>query len=199
MPSPIHTQQGMRLRGALSAAGGWRSWRRLLTGFPLLMLAVLAPAQILEYQVKAGFLFNFAKFVEWPVAILPPEAPLVIGLIAPNDVCLTIEQALAGKVVTGHPIVVKRLEANRLVPPPQILFVQRDATVPLESLLQLLGAEPVLIVGDANEFAPTGGTIGFILRGDSLRFQVNLVAAKNARLNLNSQLASLAEIVKPRP
>jgi len=175
--------------------------RKILLGILLLFIPMAAQAadSSLEYRVKAGFLFHFAMFVEWPATILPPGAPLRIGLLAPPEVCSDIEQSLAGKSAAGHPLVTERVTTEALAKDaPHILFVQRSADISPSALAQILGDRPVLVVGETSGFASSGGAIGFVIRGDTLRFQVNLAAASHANLQLSGQLASLAEIVKAR-
>lgn len=172
-----------------------------------LPLPAFAGAKSLEYQVKAGFLFNFAKFVEWPGAALPPGTPLRIGLVASDEVCAVIEQSLAGKLVGDRPLQVERLPAARLTdgsPLPHMLFVHPDSPrlkeetgLTHEELIAQLGTRPVLLVGESAGFAPAGGMIGFVQRGETLRFQVNLASAQRAGLKLSARLSGLAEIVNP--
>ena len=182
-----------------------RSWRRGWAWLVLLAalgLVLVHPARandtLLEYRVKAGFLFNFAKFVQWPEGTFKPEEPLRLGLLAPPDVCATIEQALAGKTITGRRLVVERLTAMAEQAPPHIVFVHRSITPLQRRLEELLEGHRILVVGDGADFAADGGVIGFTTRGDTLRFQVNLAAAEHAHLQLSGQLAGLAEVVRPR-
>lgn len=163
-----------------------------------------AAANSIEYQVKAGFLFNFAKFVEWPGAALAPGASVRLGIVGPEDVFQLIEKSLAGKTAGDRPLVVERftpaqLEAGTL---PNILFVHQDAFRAQSELgftpaqiAALAERHPVLLVGESAGFATSGGMIGFVQRGENLRFQVNLANAQRAGLRLSSRLSGLAEIV----
>ena len=180
--------------------GRWSAQRllALAAGWLLSSLALQAADTSLEYRVKAGFLFNFAKFVQWPAETLPPHDPIQLGLLAPPDVCHTIEQALAGKTVAGHPLEVVRLDEMSLQAPPHIVFVHRSVAPAQRRIGELLEGHGILVVGETADFAADGGVIGFTTRGDTLRFQVNLAAAEHARLQLSGQLAGLAEIVRPR-
>ncbi len=161
-------------------------------------------ANSLEYQVKAGFLFNFAKFVEWPGAALPPGAGVRLGIIAPDEVYQLIEKSLAGKVVGDRPLVVERFTPAQLSAgaPPNIIFVHQDAFRPQSELgfspqqiAALAEKNPILLVGESAGFATSGGMIGFVQRGENLRFQVNIASAQRAGLKLSARLSGLAEIV----
>jgi len=184
--------------------------RCLLVMLLLLVGARPLPAfavNAIEYQVKAGFLFNFAKFIEWPGSSLAPGASLRLGIVAPDEVYAVMEAALAGKMAGDHPLVVERLapedfarEANL----PHIVFLHHNVSrtegeVGLDAGRRLLLAEKqtVLLVGESADFALSGGMIGFVQRGENLRFQVNLTSAQRAGLKLSARLAGLAELVNP--
>ena len=164
-----------------------------------------AAANAIEYQVKAGFLFNFAKFVEWPAASQSAHSDLRLGIIAPDEIYELMGQALDGKMVGERPIRVERITAadvEKGAALPQIIFIHQD----IQRLHQDLGFNPsqlfalaekqsVLIVGESAGFATSGGIIGFVQRGENLRFQVNLAKAQRAGLKLSARLSGLAEIV----
>ena len=154
-------------------------------------------AQSLEYRVKAAFIFNFVKFVEWPPEVLPDRVPLRIAIWAPAAAFETVADALAGKEVAGHPLAVFPYESD--IAPPHVLFVHTDAEPLPPGLLSELARHHVLLVGESPGFAARYGIIGLVPRGDTLRFQINLAAARRAGLNLSGQLARLAEVVKDQP
>ncbi|MCF3649143.1 YfiR family protein [Synoicihabitans lomoniglobus] len=170
---------------------------RALLVLSLGLASPLSAAELpFEYQLKAGFLFNFARFVEWPAGTLPEDTPLRLGVIASAEIVEGITEAFHGKLVGGHAIQVELMtmeEAKKS--PPHMLFVQRGEVFDFGSELS---QSPVLIIGETPGFAASGGTIGFVFRGDRLRFQVNIAAASQASLQLSSQLANYAEIVRSR-
>ncbi len=171
--------------------------RRFCVLLLALMVPALASAQTLEYRVKAAFLFNFAKFVEFPADVLPDGVPLRIGIWAPDAPFEVMADALAGEQVGDHPLAVHRYTPDSA--PPQILFVHADSEpIPSEQLRRLVAAH-VLLVGESPGFAARYGIIGLVPRGDKLGFQVNVAAARRAQLVLSGQLARLAEIVKDAP
>lgn len=177
----------------------FRCRRLLIAALLLLALVRVAAADTsLEYRVKAGFLFNFAKFVQWPEDTLAPHEPIRLGLLAPPDVCATIEQALAGKTLGSRPLAVERLAQMSDRAPPHMVFVHRSMSPDERRLANLAEGHGILVVGETPDFAVDGGVIGFTTRGDTLRFQVNLAAARHARLQLSGQLAGLAEVVRSR-
>lgn len=170
----------------------------------------LAAGNSIEYQVKAGFLFNFAKFVEWPDSAQNPNKPLRLGVVASDDIYDLMASTLSGKVANHRPIKVERVTAAELdgtAVLPDMIFVQQDIVRSRQdlgfTLPQLFTAvakqQPILLVGESADFAMSGGTIGFVQRGENLRFQVNLADARRAGLKLSAHLSGLAEIVTDGP
>ncbi len=143
-----------------------------------------------QQRVQAAFLYNFLKFCIWPEAA---EGPLVIGTFreAP-DAALC---AVAGKTAGGRPVAVRRVDSLAEARACQLLFVPDGSRERLEGLFAGLAGRPVLTVGETEDFARLGGIIGLVRSGDRLRFEVNLDAARDAGLELSSQLLKLASIV----
>jgi hypothetical protein len=132
-------------------------------------------------------------------------ASLRLGIIAPDEVFALMEKALAGKSVGDRPLVVERVTAAQVAAGralPNMIFVHQD-TFRLQAelgftpaqLAALAEKQPLLLVGESAGFATSGGMIGFVQRGENLRFQVNLASAQRAGLKLSSRLSGLAEIV----
>ncbi len=173
-----------------------RTWR----GIPL--LAVLALALPLaaqgpsEYQVKAAFLFNFAKFVDWP-ADAPGES-FCIGILGSDPFGPLIDQTLAGKTLGGRAVVVRRFSRPEDAFACQIVFLASPATS-LKPALKRFENRAVLTVGDAPAFCQSGGIVGFEVVDQRIRFAVNLEAADRAQLKLSSKLLSLATRVWGKP
>lgn len=202
----------LRVRIA-ACVGGPRIFSAALLPIALLSAAIpahsFAAGNTIEYQVKAGFLFNFAKFVEWPATSPAAGSNLRLGIVAPDEIFELMTKSLEGKLVGDRPIHVERVTAGDIekgATLPQIIFVHQD----IQRLHQELGFNPqqlfalaekqsVLVVGESAGFATSGGIIGFVQRGENLRFQVNLAKAQRAGLKLSSRLSGLAEIVSSNP
>lgn len=184
---------------------GRHVWRRILCGLALVFaLCGASAAQFtrtpdpqLEYRVKAGFLFNFLKFTEWPAVNLPAGQPFRIGVLASPAVHALIAEQLKDKTVGGRAVEVVDLPADAADISCHLLFLPRSSEVPLAQLTDRLGSTSILLVGETEGFAAAGGMIGFVIRGDNVRFQVNLRATQRAGLRLSARLANLAELVKP--
>lgn len=154
----------------------------------------------LELQVKAAFLYNFAKFANWPGGTFRgPDSPLVIGVVGGDPFREALERGVAGKTVGGRPFAVRRVRDPVTDPGSHILFVAAGESRRLPRLLEQLGDAPVLLVGETPGFASDGGVINFFIEENRVRFEVNLTAAERARLRLSSKLLSLARLVGERP
>lgn len=147
-----------------------------------------------EYQVKAAFLYNFAKFVEWPTqAFATASAPLVIGVLGENPFHDTLRQVVEGKTIDGHPLRVKELRSLKEVGACHILFISTSERRQLPDILKLLKGAAVLTVGEMDGFTEAGGMINFVLvEGTKIRFQINKSAATSGGLKVSSKLLGLA-------
>ena len=149
-------------------------------------------AQLSENQVKAAYLFNFAKFVEWPAsAFSGPAAPLVIGIIGKGPYS-EAHEALVGRTAKGRKVQVRQFTRIDEVGGCQILFIAGSERQHLKEILRALPASGVLTVSDIKHFCNSGGMIGLVVRGEKLQFEVNVGNAERAGLKLSSQMLKLA-------
>jgi len=150
-----------------------------------------------EYLVKAGFIYNFAKLVEWPsTAFAQPDSPIVIGIWGTDPFGPVIDHVLDGKRVNGRGFVVKRLKSLSDLKDCHILFVSSSEVAHLNEAIHLTRSMPVLTIGDMPGFARHGGIINLTLEDNKVRFEVNVDAAKEADLNISSRLLALAKIIQ---
>lgn len=151
----------------------------------------------LEYKVKAGYLFNFAKYVEWPTNSLPAtNSPIIIGVMDTTGAMPVIQQVLTNKTVNDRPIIVKTITTPGAAAGCHILFVSRTAKISPAEVRAALGPVAMLIVGETDLFAEQGGMIGFVRDEDTLRVTLNLESVTNTNLKVSAKLASVARLVK---
>jgi hypothetical protein len=149
----------------------------------------------LEYQVKAAFLYNFAKFVEWPAqSFKSPHDPISICILGKNPFGDALVETVQGKTVNGRPLVIRQLEDAR-ESSCHILFVRFSEQKRLRSVLESISGRGVLTVGETDTFTADGGIINFKIDGEKIRFQINIEATRREKLRISSKLLSLAEIV----
>lgn len=149
-----------------------------------------------EYDVKAAFLYNFAKFVEWPEASLPTDGTFVLGVLGSDPFGRALEE-LDGRTVLGRRIVVRRYEREEDAAACQILFISSSEEERLPAILAALLRKPVLTVSDGDGWAERGVIINFKTRQSKIRFEINLERAEMSRLRMSSQLLKLASLVPP--
>lgn len=180
-------------------------WRR-----HRLVLAVLAafladpaalsaqPPVSKEYQLKAAFLYNFTKFVEWPAGSwLESHSPIVIGVFGGNPFGSFLEQTVHDRRINGREIIVRAVTSAEQARATHLLFVPKSVSD--EDLAELKSAVEglaVLTVGESPAFARQGGMITFVLQEDKIRFAINASAAQRSGLKFSSQLQKLATVVK---
>ena len=154
-------------------------------------------APSVEYQVKAGFLFNFAKFVQWPAsAFSAPDSPIVVGILGDDPFGPFLDQVVQAEPVERHKVVVKRIARPEDAGQCHILFVPRSVSGPSAAIMAGLRAKSVLTVGETDRFLEEGGIINLVIDRSKVRFEINLDAAREARLTVSSKLLKLARKVQ---
>jgi hypothetical protein len=149
----------------------------------------------LEYQVKAAFLLNFTKFVEWPASAFDaPESPLAICILGEDPFGSTLDQIVEGEVVKGRKLIVQRLKRMPTPKACQVLFISNTAPE-VPKLLSSLRA-PVLTIGERASFIREGGMVAFLLENRRVRFGISKTNAEAAGLRLSSKLLSVARSVE---
>ena len=144
-----------------------------------------------EYKVKAAFLFNFVKFVEWPAeAFSDNRAPVVIGVVGADPFGSKIDQMFNGRIANGRPLV-KRFPNFKALTFCHILFVCSSEKNNLRLALAAAGAA-VLTVGETEQFTQMGGIINFTIVDSKVRFEINQVAAERAGLKIIAKLLNLS-------
>ena len=151
----------------------------------------------LEYEVKAAFLYNFAKFVEWPVGAFPDaDAALELCIYGDDPFGPVIDHIVRGRTVQGRPIIVQRKAETTSLAGCHLLFVGPVSGEEVARIVQLTGGTSVLTVGETDRFVDAGGMIRLFVEGGKVRFEVNAGAAERAELRVSSQLLKLARTVR---
>lgn len=155
-------------------------------------LSQTAPAPPLEAGVKAAFLYNFAKFIDWPASIsVTPDKTFVIGVVGDTPVLAALS-SLEGSEIKGRRLVVRRFVRPE-VAACHVLFVDAAQTAAFAQEAAGLREVPILTVGEGDEFLKAGGMIAFVKDGGKMRYRVRAHAAEAARLSISSKLLNLAD------
>ena len=174
---------------------------QIAAGLVLLALGrgAASPPAGLEYDVKAAFVYNFAKFVQWPADAFPrTDAPLTICIVGTDPFGPSLDETLKGEHLDGHPLAAVRHQA----PPPagtcHVLFVSASEEGRYGELLAAIDSTRTLTVGDTISFLDAGGYLAFYLDNGRVRFAVNSDLAGADGLDVSSKLLRVAMPHKPR-
>lgn len=149
-----------------------------------------------EYEVKAVYLFNFARFVTWPdAAFTSPSAPFAVCVLGHDPFGPVLDHTLANETVDGRSIEARRVATPADATNCQLLFLDAHDVGTRTALLRALDTKPVLTVGDDEAFAESGGIVGLPVVGGTVRVTVNQTALRRAGLTMSSQLLRIARIV----
>jgi hypothetical protein len=184
------------------------SRRRSITRRSLL-LAALLPAALLvgaraeaqgvtdESQVKAMFVYNFLKFVEWPVdAPLGAKEPIIVVIIGEGATADATRRFLESKAVGERPVVVRRARWDQSLTGVRAAFVvERDAKK-LHHIFDAAAEAGVLTIGEGEGFATKGGVIRLLVEDRKVRFDIDTTAAQLAGLRISSKLLALTRAVR---
>jgi hypothetical protein len=174
-----------------------------ILGIAVVALSTLVPytagsAQTLapsEYHLKAVFLFNFAKFVEWPAdGAVNNTGPIVIGVLGDDPFGEDLDRVIMGKTVNNRPLATRRYRSIQDVEGCHILFVSESEKKNLPVIFKQTRNSGILTVGDTENFTQQGGMINFVLEDNKVRFEINVAAALQENLKISSQLLKLARI-----
>ena len=170
----------------------------------LLLMGVCAsalPAQISkEYQLKAAFLFNFTKFVEWPAArFAGAESPIVIAVVGRNPFGDELEKIVRDRTVNGRRLVIVHLDTADEALQVHAVFIAVGEEPLVEKQIGPLIDAGVLVVGESERLAALGGAVTFKTADDKVRFEINIASAEQSRVKISSQLLKLATVVRRQP
>lgn len=174
----------------------WRVWLGLLV-LGLCGSAGRAPS---EYEIKAAFLYNFAKFVEWPAPSFKGDtAPFVLGIVGEDPFGNVLSAVVEHEQVKGRPVEIRRYHEGEDFTGCHLLFISRSEAARLRQLLPLAEKNCILTVGEDPEFLSQGGMINFAVVEKSVRFDINKKAMTQARLKISSKLLAVARAVLDDP
>ncbi|MCA1584578.1 MAG: YfiR family protein [Acidobacteria bacterium] len=175
--------------------------RRLRLGAVLAALLLLRATtslgqDVTEVALKAAFIYNFAKFTEWPQEVLPSAASLTACVIGDAAVGDALQRAIKGRMVAGHGMSVSRVTADGSLQSCHLLYLSGLPATQAAQIATGLRGSSVLTISDIDEFARLGGIAEFFVENGKMRFSINLESAKRSRLQLSSKLLALAALVE---
>ncbi len=198
--------------------------RKILTsvvlGVLLLQMSMDAATPRSKYETKAGYLLNFAEFIEWPAgAFSNAKSPIILGVVGKDPFGPELDK-LQGKTVNGRTLEIRRFkgalefrgeetpgrrqddlpakQAKKLseMKSCHILFITASEKNFLQQTLKPFRGASVLTVGETDSFAHEGGIIAFVESENNVQLEINLAVAEQARLKISSKLLSLAKVIR---
>ena len=149
-----------------------------------------------EYQVKALFILNFIKYVDWPDGTFADtNAPIVIGVLGENKITKDLGNSIKGRT-DSRQISIRQVEKNDDLQKFQILFISASEKKRLVEILVKTKSLPVLTVGETEGFIDQGGIINFVMKEKKVRLEINARVASEAGLHISSKLLSVADVVR---
>lgn len=163
-----------------------------LIGFMMPAYAEIEHGFEREYEIKAAFIYNFAKFVEWPEdTFTDAKAPLVLGIVGSSPIGAALE-SLENKTVRGRQLIIQQVAAQNNLSQCHMIYICESEKSDMNRILEHLGSQPVLTISDIQNFVATGGHINLVIRQNKIRFIINSIAAKKANLKISSRLLKLS-------
>jgi hypothetical protein len=181
------------------------SWLWLPAVTVLWTLLIIAPrveaqsAKPSDYDVKAAYLYNFGRFVEWPVSVTSKSEAFTVCVLGRDPFGPALDATLANETIAGKNLAAKRITTPQEAGNCQILFLSSAEDGRLSKIIEALDKGAVLTVSDMPQFSQRGGMIQFVLEGKKVRFEVNLTAVQRAGLTLSSELLKVATAVRTNP
>ena len=164
-----------------------------LSAFVMLALVPAFPQSLDERAVRAAYVFNITKMVEWP----PGNDRLIIGFFGARQTGEILRKMLEGKISQSKPIYFLPLPSDTELPKCSLVYFADSGDPKLHSAIRKLENASVLTIGESDSFVRDGGMIGLVKAGEQIHIQMNLEAARRAGVKISPQLAGLAEAVAP--
>jgi hypothetical protein len=149
-----------------------------------------------EYLIKAAFLYNFLRFVEWPAEVLPEGTGTITVCLVGEDPFGEALESIKGKTVKNKDLVIRRVQALQSLGACQLLFVSSSEKNRLPEIIGAVKGRAVLTVGELEGFTQRGGIVRFLIESNNVRFEINPDVAERMGLKISSRLLNLAKVVK---
>jgi YfiR/HmsC-like len=149
-----------------------------------------------EYDVKAAYLYNFSRFVQWPKVEESRNEPFAICVLGQDPFGSSLHSTIMRETIAGRSVVAKQISSLHDALNCQVLFISASEDNRLKQILNNLGTASILTVSDLPRFTQRGGMVQFVLEGNKVRFEVNSATAQRAGLALSSELLKVAVNVR---
>jgi hypothetical protein len=148
-----------------------------------------------EYKIKAGYIYNFARFIKWPEQSFENHPNSFLLCLIEGDPFASQFDKVKGKSITGKKLTIKRLSSQGNLKQCQILFIPTTKRKNMRAIIKSLKNSHVLTVGEVQGFHKLGGMVGLIKKDNQVKLEINLQATKKKELRINAKLLEIATIV----
>ena len=149
-----------------------------------------------EYEIKAAYLFSFARFVEWPARSARDDSSFTICVLGTDPFGAVLDATLADAAIRGRKVSARRITTADAATDCHIVFVSTSEERRMGAIITLLTSAGTLTVSDLPQFAERGGMIQFVTAANRVRFEINLMSAREAGLTMSSELLRVASAVR---
>jgi hypothetical protein len=146
-----------------------------------------------EYEVKAAYVYNFAKFIDWPKNVFPAKSdPIIIGIVGDDSFGLLLEKVVKDKAIQEHTLQVRLLKWSADFRTCHIIYIGSSEQKRFRQIIESLRESPVLTITETDEKSQAKGILNLFVDGGKVQFEVNIAEAEKARLRISSKLLRLA-------
>ncbi len=150
-----------------------------------------------EHQIKASYIYNFTRFVDWPKEVFADStSPFIIGIIGQDPFGIDLEKTVEGKIIKNRTFSVKRFLTIDDIEYCHILFFGISNRVKQIQILHKIRGLSILTIGNRAKFTLDGGIVNFIEKKKKIRFEINKKIARESELNISTKLLKMADIVE---
>ncbi len=172
----------------------------LITNVCFSLSAPTSAQTVEESRVKAAYLYNFAKFVDWPSGVFRnPNDPAVICVVGDERTRDVLESAVIGKKANGRPVEARVPQSSAEFKSCQVLFIGFSDKERIAQVLDGLHGSSVLTVGQSGHFIQLGGMINLALNNATIELEIDPEASNAVGLKISSRLLVVARLVKAVP
>lgn len=148
-----------------------------------------------EHKIKAAFIYNFVRFVEWPT--VTAGTPIHVGVVGTDGVVASVREALDGRSVGDRPIIVTRVSSEEESKNSDVLYVSGNNPTAAKRFVSAAQGRPVLTITECDRFLTVGSLVNFFFADDTVHFAVNAAELEHAPIKVSSQMLQFAAMVRP--
>ncbi|RDH82354.1 MAG: DUF4154 domain-containing protein [endosymbiont of Galathealinum brachiosum] len=145
-----------------------------------------------EYQLKAAYLLNFARFIYWPDQVIESRDYFNICVIGDSPFEESLDR-LSNKKIKNKKIKIKYSQDFERENYCHIVYISDGNKNKYREIINKINGEPILTVSDIDDFANYGGMIGFIRVKNKIKFEINVEKSTKSNIKYRSQLLEVAE------